>query len=30
MRDAFKRWPLLKDVNGPNVLFDVLIDGRGV
>ncbi len=30
MRDAFKRWPLLKEANGPNVLFDVLIDRRGL
>jgi hypothetical protein len=28
LRDVFKRWPLLKDVNGPNVAFEVLIDRR--
>ena len=27
-RDAFKRWPLLKEVNGPNVAFEVLVDRR--
>lgn len=28
MRDAFKRWPLLKELNGPNVAFEVLVDRR--
>ncbi len=26
--DAFKTWPILKEVNGENVLFDVLVDRR--
>ncbi len=30
MQDAYKRWPLLKEVNGPNVVIDVLIDRRGL
>lgn len=30
MRDAYKRWPLLKEVNGPNVAFEVLLDRRGL
>jgi Heterokaryon incompatibility protein Het-C len=29
-RDAFKRWPLLKELNGENVAFEVLIDRRGL
>ena len=29
LRDAFKRWPLLKEVNGANVAFDVILDRRG-
>jgi hypothetical protein len=28
--DAFKRWPILEEVNGKNVAFDVLIDRRGI
>jgi hypothetical protein len=30
MNDAFKRWPLLKEINGPQVPVDVLIDRRGL
>jgi hypothetical protein len=30
MRDAFRRWPLLKEVNGENVAFEVLVDRRGL
>jgi Heterokaryon incompatibility protein Het-C len=30
MQDAFKRWPLLKKLNGPNVVLDVLVDRRGI
>jgi hypothetical protein len=30
MRDAFRRWPLLKEVNGQNVAFEVLVDRRGL
>lgn len=30
MQDAYKRWPLLKEINGPNVVFDVLVDRRGL
>lgn len=29
LRDVFKRWPLLKELNGPNVAFEVLLDRRG-
>ena len=28
MTEAFKRWPLLKEVNGPHVPVDVLVDRR--
>jgi hypothetical protein len=28
MNDAFRRWPLLKEINGPPVAVDVLIDRR--
>ncbi|ULA63279.1 MAG: exported protein of unknown function [Nitrospira sp.] len=28
LRDAFRQWPLLKELNGPNVAFEVLIDRR--
>lgn len=30
MQDAFRRWPLLKEVNGDHVAFEVLIDRRGL
>ena len=30
MRDAFKRWPQLRETNGPYVPFDVLVDRRGL
>jgi hypothetical protein len=30
MRDAFKRWPLLSEVNGKNVAFEILLDRRGI
>ena len=30
LRDAFKRWPLLKELNGQNVAFEVLLDRRGL
>lgn len=30
LRDAFKRWPLLKELNGPNVTFEVILDRRGI
>jgi hypothetical protein len=30
LQDAFKRWPLLKELNGPNVAFDILLDRRGI
>lgn len=30
MRDAFGRWPLLKEINGPNVAFEILLDRRGL
>ncbi len=30
IRDAFQRWPLLKEVNGENVAFEILIDRRGL
>ncbi|WP_244788355.1 hypothetical protein [Cupriavidus pauculus] len=28
LEDVFKKWPILKEVNGENVFFDVLIDRR--
>jgi tetratricopeptide (TPR) repeat protein len=28
LQDAFKRWPLLEELNGPNVAFEVLVDFR--
>lgn len=28
MTDAFKRWPLLKEVNGENLAFELIIDQR--
>jgi hypothetical protein len=28
--DAFRRWPLLKEVNGEHVAFEVLVDRRGL
>jgi Heterokaryon incompatibility protein Het-C len=30
MRDAFKRWPMLSEVNGQNVAFEILLDRRGI
>lgn len=30
LADAFKRWPLLKEVNGELVAFEVLVDRRGL
>jgi hypothetical protein len=30
MDDAFKRWPILKEVNGENVAFEILLDRRGL
>lgn len=30
MDDAFKRWPILKEVNGENVAFEVVLDRRGL
>lgn len=28
LEDTFKNWPILKEVNGENVLFDVIVDRR--
>lgn len=28
--DAFRRWPLLKEINGENVAFEVFVDRRGL
>lgn len=28
--DAFRRWPLLKEVNGDHVAFEVIVDRRGL
>ncbi|WP_158290129.1 HET-C-related protein [Ramlibacter sp. WS9] len=28
--DAFRRWPLLKEINGQHVAFEVLVDRRGL
>jgi hypothetical protein len=30
MTDAFKKWPLLKELNGQHVAFEVLVDRRGL
>jgi len=30
LTDAFKKWPLLKQVNGENVAIEVLVDRRGL
>ncbi|KRR25252.1 hypothetical protein CQ14_09550 [Bradyrhizobium lablabi] len=30
MEDAFQRWPVLKELNGPNVAFEILLDRRGL
>lgn len=30
MTDAFKQWPLLKELNGEKVAFEILVDRRGV
>jgi hypothetical protein len=30
LQDAFKRWTLLKELNGANVAFEVLLDRRGI
>jgi len=30
LTDAFKRWPLLKEVNGESVAIEVLVDRRGL
>ncbi|MEY9641207.1 hypothetical protein ABIF66_009461 [Bradyrhizobium japonicum] len=30
VQEAFQRWPILKEVNGPNVAFEVMIDRRGL
>lgn len=30
MRYAFKRWPLLREVNGNDIAFDVILDRRGI
>jgi len=30
LADAFKRWPLLKEVNGELVAFEILVDRRGI
>ena len=30
MDDAFRRWPVLKEVNGENVAFEILLDRRGL
>ncbi|CAG9932033.1 Het-C domain-containing protein [Candidatus Nitrotoga arctica] len=30
LREAFKWWPLLKELNGPNLAFDVLLDRREI
>jgi len=30
MTDAFRRWPLLKELNGQHVAFEVLTDRRGI
>lgn len=30
MQDAFQRWPILREINGPNVAFEVILDRRGL
>ena len=30
LQDAFKRWPILKEANGNDIAFEVLIDRRGL
>jgi hypothetical protein len=30
MTDAFKRWPLMKELNGQHVAIEVLVDRRGI
>lgn len=30
MTDAFKRWPLLRELNGQNVAVEILLDRRGI
>lgn len=30
MEDAFKRWPLLKELNGQHLAFEMLVDHRGI
>lgn len=30
MEDAFKRWPLLKEINGKHVVFELMVDRRGL
>jgi hypothetical protein len=30
MQEAFVRWPVLKDMNGPNVAFEIVLDRRGL
>ena len=30
MQEAFERWPVLKELNGPNVAFEILLDRRGL
>jgi hypothetical protein len=30
MKDAFQRWPLLRELNGDKVAFEVLVDRRGL
>jgi hypothetical protein len=30
MQEAFQRWPVLKDINGPNVAFEIVLDRRGL
>jgi hypothetical protein len=30
MQEAFARWPVLRELNGPNVAFEILLDRRGL
>jgi hypothetical protein len=30
MRYAFQHWPLLKEVNGNDIAFEIILDHRGV
>ncbi len=30
LRDAFRKWPLIKEANGNDVAFEVLVDNRGL